>query len=103
MGFAVIPERGSGLLIFVTLMDASVQHLRLLPAIRIRPASIRSVKDRLVSANSAINSVSSLANLLGPVLGGLLYSAYGLESILSISAVCFFCSAVMEIFHSDSL
>lgn len=55
-------------------------------------------QDRLVSANSVINSVASLANLLGPVLGGLLYSAYGLESILSISAVCFSCSAVMEIF-----
>lgn len=42
--------------------------------------------------------VSSLANMLGPVLGGLLFSLLGLNAILYISAVCFFLSAVLEIF-----
>ena len=39
-----------------------------------------------------------MANLLGPVLGGILYSAWGIGPILTISIVCFFLSAVMEIF-----
>ena len=85
------------LLIFVTLMLLYSISGFYQPSVQASVPFLVS-QDRLVSANSAINSVSSLANLLGPVLGGLLYSAYGLESILSISAVCFFCSAVMEIF-----
>ena len=36
--------------------------------------------------------------MLGPVLGGLLFSLLGLNAILYISAVCFFLSAVLEIF-----
>ena len=42
--------------------------------------------------------ISSLAALLGPVLGGILYSAYGLESVLIVCMGCFLASAVMEIF-----
>ena len=85
------------LLIFVTLMLLYSISGFYQPSVQASVPFLVS-QDRLVSANSVINSVASLANLLGPVLGGLLYSAYGLESILSISAVCFFCSAVMEIF-----
>ena len=55
-------------------------------------------KENLMAANSVINVVSSLASLLGPVLGGLLYSAYGLLPVLVLCAVCFFLSAVMECF-----
>lgn len=54
--------------------------------------------DRLMTANAAINMVSSLASLLGPVLGGILYSAYGLTPVLWVCIACFFLSAVMEIF-----
>ena len=45
-----------------------------------------------------INTISSFASLTGPVLGGILYSAYGLETVLWVCAVCFILSAVMEIF-----
>lgn len=55
-------------------------------------------QENLMAANSVINMVSSLAALLGPVLGGILYSAYGLESVLIVCAGCFLLSAVMEIF-----
>lgn len=51
-----------------------------------------------MAANSVINAVSSLANLLGPVLGGILYSVYGLRPVLLVCIVCFVISAVMEIF-----
>uniref|UniRef100_UPI00272C7B25 MFS transporter n=1 Tax=uncultured Acetatifactor sp. TaxID=1671927 RepID=UPI00272C7B25 len=55
-------------------------------------------QERFMEANSVINAVSSLASLVGPVLGGMLYSACGLEPVLWVCTVCFVLSAVMEIF-----
>ena len=55
-------------------------------------------KEKMVSANAVINLVSSLYGLLGPVLGGICYSVGGLFPILVFSVLCFFCSAVMELF-----
>lgn len=55
-------------------------------------------QENFMAANSVINTVSSFASLIGPVLGGVLYSAYGLEPVLWVCMVCFFLSAVMEIF-----
>lgn len=54
--------------------------------------------DNFVPANSVINAVSSFSALTGPVLGGILYSAYGLRSVLWVCAGCFALSAIMEIF-----
>lgn len=55
-------------------------------------------RDNLLSGNAVINQVSSLAGLLGPVIGGILYGFHGLMPILIASIICFFVSAVMEIF-----
>ncbi len=55
-------------------------------------------QEHFVAANSIINMISSFASLLGPVLGGILYSAYGLEPVLWVCVVCFLLSAIMEIF-----
>ncbi len=55
-------------------------------------------QDHFMAANSIINTISSFASLVGPVLGGVLYSAYGLETILWVCVACFTLSAVMEIF-----
>ncbi len=54
--------------------------------------------EHLLQGNAVINLVSSLSGLIGPVLGGILFGFYGLTPILYISTVCFFISAVMEIF-----
>ncbi|MCI8668663.1 MAG: MFS transporter [Lachnospiraceae bacterium] len=54
--------------------------------------------DRFMAANSVVNTVSSFANLMGPVLGGILYSVYGLKPILWIGIFCFLLSSIMEIF-----
>ena len=51
-----------------------------------------------MEANSMINIISSFAALTGPVLGGILYSTYGLEPVLLVCMICFLLSAVMEIF-----
>lgn len=55
-------------------------------------------QDRFMEANSIISSISSVASLLGPALGGVLYSAWGLKPVLWICVACFFFSAVMELF-----
>ncbi len=55
-------------------------------------------QDHFMAANSIINTVSSFASLIGPVLGGVLYSAYGLRPILWVCVACFLVSAVMEVF-----
>lgn len=55
-------------------------------------------KENILSANAIINQISSLSNLLGPIIGGMLFGSFGISSILIISMICFFASAVMEIF-----
>lgn len=60
------------------------------------PALVK--QDNFMAANSIINTISSFASLIGPVLGGVIYSAYGLEPVLWVCTACFIMSAVMEIF-----
>lgn len=55
-------------------------------------------QEHFMAANSVINTIGSFAALTGPVLGGLLYSAYGLGPVLNVCMVCFTLSAVMELF-----
>ena len=54
-------------------------------------------EENLMPANAIINLVSSLANLIGPVIGGAVYGFAGIRPILVISIVCFIFSATMEI------
>lgn len=55
-------------------------------------------QEQFMAANSIINTISSFASLIGPVLGGIFYSAYGLKPILGVCVACFLASAVMELF-----
>lgn len=55
-------------------------------------------QDNIMAANSVINTISSFSSLTGPVIGGILYSAYGLEPVLYVCMACFVISAVMEMF-----
>jgi len=52
----------------------------------------------IMKGNSIVNLVTSLAGMIGPILGGILYSVVGLTPILYVSIGCFFAAAVMEIF-----
>lgn len=54
--------------------------------------------DQLTGANAVINMVGTLSGLLGPVVGGVLFAAFGLRPILWVSVGCFLLSAVMELF-----
>lgn len=55
-------------------------------------------REHFMAANSIINTVNSFSSLMGPVLGGILYSAYGLMPVLWVCILCFALSAVMELF-----
>lgn len=55
-------------------------------------------KDNVLSASAIVNQIGSLANLIGPIIGGMLYGMWGMAFILRISIVCFSLSAIMEIF-----
>lgn len=54
--------------------------------------------EKLMVGNAVINQVSALSGLLGPIIGGILYGFAGIVPILAVGGVCFFLSAVMEIF-----
>ena len=54
--------------------------------------------DQLTRANAVINMVGTLSGLLGPVVGGVLFGAFGLRPILWVGVAYFFLSAVMELF-----
>ena len=52
----------------------------------------------IIQANASINLVASLANLIGPVIGGILFGFWGIIPILYISGLCFIAAAIMEMF-----
>lgn len=54
--------------------------------------------EQVLRGGAVINQISSLSGLLGPIVGGMLFGAFGIFPILAISAACFFASAVMELF-----
>lgn len=60
-------------------------------------ASVPSLVGRasLVRATAITNQVSSLAALIGPFAGGMLYGFFGLEPILVVGAAAFLCSCAL--------
>ena len=63
-------------------------------------ASIPSLvsSEKILSAGAIINQIGALSNLLGPIIGGMLFGTFGIIPILIISIICFTLSAIMEIF-----
>lgn len=55
-------------------------------------------KERILSASAIVNQIGSLANFIGPIIGGMLYGMWGIKSILQVSIMCFLLSAIMELF-----
>lgn len=84
-------------LLIVTLMILYGVQGTYQPAVQASIPALESEKN-ILAANAVINQVSTLANILGPVLGGVLFGMWGVKSILILAGLCFFVSAVMEIF-----
>lgn len=55
-------------------------------------------QEKLMEANGIVSGVASLTAIVAPILGGLMYSNFSINSIVIVSCISFFISAVMEIF-----
>jgi MFS family permease len=55
-------------------------------------------KEKLESSNGIIQAVQSLSGIAAPILGGVLYGAFGLRPLVLISSVAFALAAIMESF-----
>ncbi|MCD7909768.1 MAG: MFS transporter [Clostridium sp.] len=53
---------------------------------------------KLEGANGLVQAVQALSAVAAPVLGGILYGTMGLGTVVAVSSLSFFLSAVMEIF-----
>lgn len=53
-------------------------------------------KDKLFDANSVRSMVSSMANIISPMLASALYAFFGLQIILIVNAISFLLSALLE-------
>lgn len=54
--------------------------------------------EKIMTASAIVNQIGALASLLGPIIGGMLFGAFGITPIILISIICFLVSAIMEIF-----
>lgn len=93
----LLSEENAVALITVTLLLLSVIQACYTPSVN-SSVPLLQAEGNLVKANAVVSQVSMLANLIGPVLGGVLYGFFGAMPIILVSGVCFFLSAVLELF-----
>ena len=93
----LLSEENAVALITVTLLLLSVIQACYTPSVN-SSVPLLQAEGTLVKANAVVSQVSMLANLIGPVLGGVLYGFFGAMPIILVSGVCFFLSAVLELF-----
>lgn len=93
----LLSEENAVALITVTLLLLSVIQACYTPSVN-SSVPLFQAEGNLVRANAVVSQVAMLANLIGPVLGGVLYGLFGAMPIILVSGVCFFLSAVLELF-----
>lgn len=54
--------------------------------------------DNIMKGNAVVNQVASLSYLVAPMLGGVLYTMFGLKPVMYASVGCFFITALFECF-----
>ncbi len=52
----------------------------------------------LIKGNGIVSSIGGLANLISPIIGGILLGNFGITPIILVSVFCFFFSAILELF-----
>lgn len=98
VAFGILSGFGNvSVLIAIMLVCLSVIQAFYQPAVQ-ASIPVLSSEQNLLKSNAIINQVQALSSLLGPILGGLLYTVWGLAPVIWASAASFFISAVMEIF-----
>ena len=54
--------------------------------------------DNIIRGNAVVNQTASVSYLTAPLLGGVLYAAFGLKPVMYASVLCFFVTALSECF-----
>lgn len=54
--------------------------------------------DNIIRGNAVVNQTASISYLTAPLLGGILYAAFGLKPVMYASVLCFFITALLECF-----
>lgn len=54
--------------------------------------------DNIMKGNAVVNQIASLSYLIAPMLGGVLYSMFGLKPVMFASVGCFLITALFECF-----
>ncbi len=52
----------------------------------------------ITKGNAVISQIAAATNLLSPILGSLVYTAFGLRPVMFASVICFFLTAILECF-----
>lgn len=96
-GIILMSGRDNTIIVGIVMFMLSVIYTLYSPAVT---ASIPQIieKEKLPSANGIIQQVGYVVNLLGPVLGGILYSFIGIKLVVIINAISFLICAILELF-----
>lgn len=54
--------------------------------------------DNILKGNALVNQIAALIYMIAPILGSILYVAFGLQPVMYASILCFFATAVLECF-----
>jgi len=54
--------------------------------------------ENIIKANAVVNQAAAISGLVAPILGSILYTAFGLQKIMVVGAACFFLTALLECF-----
>ena len=54
--------------------------------------------NNIMKGNAVVNQVAAVAALIAPILGSVLYTAFGLKPVLYAGVLCFFITATFECF-----
>lgn len=59
--------------------------------------------DNIIKGNAVVNQVASLAYLIAPIFGSIMYTVFGLKLVMCASTLCFFLTAFFECFIKVSI
>ncbi len=54
--------------------------------------------ENIIRGNAVVNQVASISYLMAPMMGGILYAAFGLKPVMYASVICFLITALFECF-----
>ena len=54
--------------------------------------------ENITKGNAVVNQIASISYLIAPIIGAIVYSAFGLKIVMYASIFCFFATALLECF-----